>query len=100
MDIEKAFYTTWHSSLLYKLPELEYSARLMELIAFFLTNSKGASRILPCPNIVESTYCINNALEAPRTHFTLFADDSSIYATGKHESCVCKLQRGFTAVKP
>jgi hypothetical protein len=36
LDIEKAFDTTWHSGLQYKLPELEISTSLIKLIASFL----------------------------------------------------------------
>jgi hypothetical protein len=39
-DIEKAFDTTWHSSLLYKFSELEFSTSLIELIDSFLTDRK------------------------------------------------------------
>jgi hypothetical protein len=40
LDIEKAFDTTWHPGLLYKLSELQFSTSLVKLIAFFLTNRK------------------------------------------------------------
>jgi hypothetical protein len=40
LDIEKAFYTTWHPGLLYKLSELKLSASLIKLIASFLSNRK------------------------------------------------------------
>jgi hypothetical protein len=40
LDIEKAFDTTWHSGLLYKLSELEFLTSLIKLIASFLTNIK------------------------------------------------------------
>jgi hypothetical protein len=40
LDIEKAFYTTWHCGLLYKLSELEFSVSLFKLIASFLTERK------------------------------------------------------------
>jgi hypothetical protein len=33
LDIGKAFNTTWHSGLLYKLSELEFSTSLIKLIA-------------------------------------------------------------------
>jgi hypothetical protein len=33
LDIEKAFDTTWHPGLLYKLPELGFSTGLIKLIA-------------------------------------------------------------------
>jgi hypothetical protein len=40
LDIEKAFDTTWHSGLLYKLSKLEFSTRLSKLIGSFLTQHK------------------------------------------------------------
>jgi hypothetical protein len=35
LDIEKAFDTTWHYGLLYKLPKLEFSAKLIKLLGSF-----------------------------------------------------------------
>jgi hypothetical protein len=75
-DIEKAFDTTMHSSLLHELSELEFSASLINLrvVASFLTdrkfkdfvdgefyrakkyNGRGSSKFWPCPNIVYSIY--------------------------------------------
>jgi hypothetical protein len=40
LDIEKAFDTTWHSGLLYKLPKLEFSTSLIKLIGSFLSQRK------------------------------------------------------------
>jgi hypothetical protein len=40
LDIEKAFVTTWHSGLLYKLLELEFPTSLVKLIASFLAERK------------------------------------------------------------
>jgi hypothetical protein len=40
LDIEKAFDSTWHSSLLHKLSELEFLASLIKLIASFLIDRK------------------------------------------------------------
>jgi hypothetical protein len=40
LDMEKAFDTTWHSGLLYKLSELEFSTSLIKVIASFLTDRK------------------------------------------------------------
>jgi hypothetical protein len=34
LDIKKAFDTTWHSALLYKLSKSEFSAKLIQLIGF------------------------------------------------------------------
>jgi hypothetical protein len=38
--IEKAFDTTWHSGLLYKLSKLEFSTSLIKLAGFFLSQRK------------------------------------------------------------
>jgi hypothetical protein len=72
LEIEKAFDTTWHFGLLYKLSE--FSTGLIKPIAYFLTNKKiqsfgrrrifyiqrntgrGVSRLRPWPSIVRSTY--------------------------------------------
>jgi hypothetical protein len=40
LDIEKAFDTTWHPGLLYKLSKLEFPARIIKLISSFLSNRK------------------------------------------------------------
>jgi hypothetical protein len=40
LDVEKAFDTTWHSGLLYKLSELEFSNSLTKLIGSFLSQCK------------------------------------------------------------
>jgi hypothetical protein len=40
LDIEKAFDTTWHSGLLYKLSELKFLTSLIKVIASFLTDIK------------------------------------------------------------
>jgi hypothetical protein len=37
LDIEKAFDTTWHPGLLYKLSELEFPTNLIKLISSFLS---------------------------------------------------------------
>jgi potassium voltage-gated channel Eag-related subfamily H protein 8 len=36
-DVEKAFDTTWHHGLLYKLSKLEFSTSVIKLISSFLT---------------------------------------------------------------
>lgn len=40
LDIEKAFDKTWHSDLLYRLSELEFSVSLIELMSSFFTYKK------------------------------------------------------------
>jgi hypothetical protein len=38
--IEKGFDKTWHSGLLYKLPQLVFSASRIKVISSFVTNRK------------------------------------------------------------
>jgi hypothetical protein len=52
--IEKAFGTTWHSGLLHKLYELEFSVSLIKLIASFLADRK-------CKVLLEGKYEVFNA---------------------------------------
>jgi hypothetical protein len=40
LDIEKAFDTTWHACMVYKLSKLEFSAGIITLISSFLSNRK------------------------------------------------------------
>jgi hypothetical protein len=40
LDIKKAFDTTWHNGLLYKLSKMNFSASLIKLINSFLSNRK------------------------------------------------------------
>jgi hypothetical protein len=40
LNIDKTVDTTWHSDLLYKLSELQFSTSLIKLIASFLTDRK------------------------------------------------------------
>jgi retron-type reverse transcriptase len=40
LDIKKAFDTTWHPGLLYKLSELEFPTSLIKLISSFLSQQK------------------------------------------------------------
>jgi hypothetical protein len=37
LDIEKAFDTTWHTGLLYKLSKFEFSINLIKLVSSFLS---------------------------------------------------------------
>jgi hypothetical protein len=45
LDIDKAFDTTWHRGLLYKLPKLNFSENLIKLISSFLSKRKFRVRI-------------------------------------------------------
>jgi hypothetical protein len=94
LDIKKAFHTTWHSSLLYKLPELEFSTSLIKLSASFPTDRKfkvlvdGEFSMLrkivarvPQGSVLAPVLYniyINDAPVAPVTHLALFADNTCI----------------------
>jgi hypothetical protein len=115
LDIEKAFDTTWHPGLLYKLSELQIPISLIKLIASFLTNrnfkvlvegeissprkvAAGVPQGSVLAPVLYSLY-INDIPATPGIHLALFADDTCVYATEKHERHVLnKLQRGLTAV--
>jgi hypothetical protein len=40
LDIDKAFDTTWHPGVLYKLVKLNFSVNIVKLIGSFLSNRK------------------------------------------------------------
>jgi hypothetical protein len=40
LDIEKAFYKTWHTGLQYMISKLDFSVSLMKLISYFLYKRK------------------------------------------------------------
>jgi hypothetical protein len=73
LDMEKAFDTTWHPGLLYKLSELHFSPSLIKLInSFFHINfrvmfegglstpakytGRSAARLRPVPYPIQSVY--------------------------------------------
>jgi hypothetical protein len=115
LEIEKAFDTTWHPGLLYKLSDLQFPISLSKLIASFLTNRKfkvpvegepssprkvaaGVAQGSVLAPLLCSLYT-NDAPAAPGIHLALFADDTCVYATEKHERRVLNtLQRGLNAV--
>jgi hypothetical protein len=115
LDTENAFDKIWHSGLLQKLSESAFSTSLIKLVASFLHNRtfkvlvegefstpRNIAAGVPQGSVLASilySLFINDAPAAPGTHLALFADDTCIYATEKHERRVLsKLQRGLTAV--
>jgi hypothetical protein len=115
LDIEKAFDTIWHPGLLYRLSDVQFQIRLIKLTSSFSTNRKfkvslegelssprkvaaGVPQGSVLAPVLYSLY-INDAPAAPGIRLALFADDTCVYATEKHEGRVLsKLQRGLTAV--
>jgi hypothetical protein len=106
--IEKAFNTTWHSGLLFKLSKLEFSNRLIELIGSFLAQGKfrvsvegeiSTPRVMqagvPLGSVLSPTLFnmyINDAQQTYGVHLALFADDTCLYATDRKEG-ISKLMR-------
>jgi hypothetical protein len=71
LDIEKAFDTTWHPGLLYKLSKLNFSTRIIKLISFamkieslgrrrnvyaMMHASRGSKRFHPVPMCIQPVY--------------------------------------------
>jgi retron-type reverse transcriptase len=117
LDIEKAFDTTWHPGLLYKLSKLEFSARIIEIISSLISNRKFRVSVevemstpreiqagVPQGSVLSPTLYsiyiyINDAPQSPAVHLALFADDICIYITDRKEGYILrKLQRGLTSV--
>jgi hypothetical protein len=118
LDIEKAFDTTWHLGLLYKLSKMHFSPSLIKLISYFLSNRKLRISVegeistpreiqagVPQGSVLSPTLYslyINNAPQSPGVHLALFAadDETCIYCTDCKEGYVLrKLQRGLTSVE-
>jgi hypothetical protein len=57
LDIEKAFGTTWHNGLLYKLSKMNFSASLIKLISSFFSNRKFSLSVegeMSTPRIIKA----------------------------------------------
>jgi hypothetical protein len=97
LDIEKAFDTTWHLSLLYKLWELKFAISLIKLISSFLSQrifrvSVEGETSMP-RNIragVPKGYGLSPARGTVGVYLSLFADDTRIYTTDHKEGYVLR----------
>jgi hypothetical protein len=116
LDIEKAFDTTWHSGLLYKLSILEFSTNFIKLIGSFLSQRKFSVSVedeisapgeiqagVPQGSVLSPTLFnmyINDAFQTHGVHLALFAVDTCLYATdGKEGFVVRTLQRGLSSME-
>jgi hypothetical protein len=115
LDIAKAFDTTWHTDLLYKLSKLEFSINLIKLVSSFLSQRKfrvtvegemSTRRVMqagvPQGSVLSPTLYNMYINDAPQTHdLALFADDTCLYATDHNEGfLIRKLQRGLAQWRP
>jgi hypothetical protein len=114
-DDEKAFDTTWHTGLLYKLSKLEFSINLIKLVSSFLSQRKfrvsvegemSMPRVMqagvPHGSVLSPTLYDMYITDAPQTHgvyLALFADDTCLYPTECKEGFVVrKLQCGLSSM--
>jgi hypothetical protein len=112
LDIEKAFDTTRHTGLLYKLAKIEFSVNLIELISSFLSQRKFKVSVegeLSTPRFMEAgvpqgsvlspilyNLYINDTPQATNLHLALFEDDTCLYSTDRKEGYIVrKLQHGL-----
>jgi hypothetical protein len=95
LNIEKAFDTTWHSGLLYKLSKLNFSTRIIKLISSFLLQRKFRVSVegkmstprymqagVPQDSVLSPTLYnlyINDTPQTIGVNLALFADDTCIY---------------------
>jgi hypothetical protein len=115
LDIEKAFDTTWHTGLLYKLSKLQFSRSLIKLISSFRSERKFRVSVesemstpremqagVPQVSVLSPTLYnlyINDTPQTIGVNLALFADDTCLYATERKDGYVVrKLQRGLNSV--
>jgi hypothetical protein len=103
LDIEKAFDTTWHTGLLYKLSKMDFSASLIKLISSFLSNRKFSVLVedeMYVPRIMKAgvlqgsvlspalfNMYINDMPQTTGVHLALFSDDTCLYVTTQGGIC-------------
>jgi hypothetical protein len=96
LDIEKAFDTTWHTGLLYKLSKLDFVVSLIKLISSFLykrkffvsvENEMSAPRIMkvgvPQGSILSPTLFNMYVNDTPQ----VIGDDTCLYTSERKEDC-------------
>jgi hypothetical protein len=116
LDIEKAFDSTWHPGLLYKLSELHFSPSLIKLINSFLSHRKfrvmyegelstprniqeGVTQGSVLSPTLYSLY-INDTSQTLGVYLALFTDDTYLYSTDHEVGFVLrKFQRSLTAME-
>jgi retron-type reverse transcriptase len=100
-DIEKAFDTTWHSGLLYKMSKFEFPTSWIQVISSFLSERKFRVSVegemstpremqagVPQGSVLSPTLYniyVNDPPQTQGVHLALFADDTCLYATDRKD---------------
>jgi hypothetical protein len=117
LDIEKAFYTTWHTGLLYKLSKLQFTRSSIKLITSFFWERKFRVSVegemctpremqaeVPQLSVLSPTLNNLDINDTPQTigvNLALLAEDTCLYATESKDSYLLrKLQRGLNSIAP
>jgi hypothetical protein len=106
LDTRKAFDTTWHTGLLYKISKLEFSVNVIKLISSFLSHRKFrvyVERTLSTLRYMEAgvpqgsfqsptmyNLHINDNPQAIGVYLALSADDTCLYATDRKEGYIVR----------
>jgi retron-type reverse transcriptase len=114
LDIEKAFDTTWHPGLLYKLSKLKLSDSLIKLISSFLSQRKFRVSVkdemstprrmqagVPQGSVLSPALYNLNIIDTPQTigvNLALFADDTCLYTERKEGYVLRKVQRDLNSM--
>jgi hypothetical protein len=116
LEIEKAFDTTWHSGLLYKLYKLEFSTSLIKIVIPFLSQRKFIVSVegemsmpremragVPQGSVPSRTLYnmyINVIPQTPAVYLTFIPEDTCLYVTDRKGGYVVrKFQRGLSSMR-
>jgi retron-type reverse transcriptase len=95
-DIEKAFDTTWHSGLLYKMSKFEFSMSLSQLIGSFLSERKFRVSVegkMSMPREMQAGVPQGSVLS--HTLYNIYLNDPPQTLCRRHLSICDTSQRGF-----
>jgi len=83
-EIEKAFDTTWHLGLIYKLSKLHFLVNLLNFVIHASRNTSSVPQGSVLAPILYNLYR-NDASQTPGLQLALFPDDMCMYAIDRKE---------------